>query len=61
MVCCVQKLSSLENHLYDMFVAMINRSDTRKKMEDKDIHGGKVDFAVLNKSVFMLCTKLTRL
>jgi hypothetical protein len=41
----VQELCGLQDHLYDMFVAMITRSDARQEMKDKDIHGGQLGFS----------------
>jgi len=39
-MCSVEKLSSFEDHLYDMLVAMIFRGLCRVEVEEEDVHFG---------------------
>ena len=39
-MCSVEKLSSFEDHLYDMLVAMIFRGLCRIEVEEEDVHFG---------------------
>jgi len=37
---CIEKLGCFEDHLYDMFVAMIFRGDPWINVKEEDVHGG---------------------
>jgi len=37
----VEKLSGFKDHLYDMFVAMMNRCKAGAEVEEEDIHDGR--------------------
>lgn len=45
-MCSIQKLGSFQYHLDDMFVAMISRSDARKKVKSKDVHYRQLSWAL---------------
>jgi hypothetical protein len=38
----VEKLSSFKDHLYDMLVAMMSRSEAGTQVKEEDVHGNTV-------------------
>jgi hypothetical protein len=49
----VEKLSSFENHLYDMLVAMMSRCDASIEVKEEDVHLGTFHFLAPLRSVLV--------
>lgn len=59
-MCSVEKLSSFEDHLYDMLVAMIFRGLDGVEVEEEDVHfGGESNQSGAKQSVFNTYTVQT--